>query len=452
MPVYFYDTGLYHYPLIEWLAQYGEVPGLALLHFRFGLVTSWLTIPASLDHGIFAGRTPALLNGFAFAAIAVHIAVALQRWRRGTDDDADRFLVCAGGSTAGYVLAAGFVNSASPDLPGLFLPAVIVWIGLRSRRAGVLPAVALVLALLMFTVKLSALPVVAATGLFVAARSSLASLARWGAVAAIIVVPMTLTGVVVAGCLLFPVAATCLDLPWSLPPDSTAAYAKIITDWARWSGPTPAHADFAAWWAQWGAPKSNLALVALMVVSAVTGLALRSGIRKDARMAFAAGLAALGVGYVIILAPDLRFAAGYLVLLPALYAALRWDRTVDPVRSHRTAALATVAAVLMLGSAFVINVVNARRASLENAAVGPSLISSLVIPPKFVWLRAKTKPGDAPDPAAYVEESNGSFLYHRPVGGDQCWDIPLPCSPTPVPPDIALRRPDEGMAGGFMRR
>src|SRR5580704_10519818 len=41
-----YDTGLYHYPLTRWLATYGTVRGLALIHFRFGFSSSWFALAA----------------------------------------------------------------------------------------------------------------------------------------------------------------------------------------------------------------------------------------------------------------------------------------------------------------------------------------------------------------------------------------------------------------------
>jgi hypothetical protein len=348
-------------------------------------------------------------------------------------------VACAGGGVIAYALATGFVNSASPDVPGLFVPALMVWIALRSRPAPV-PAAGMLLALFLFTVKLSALPAVAAAALFVVWRAPLIRLARWGLAAAAIVTPMVLTSVAVSGCALFPVAATCLDLPWSLSPESTAAYARIITEWARWAGPTPEHADLAAWWTQWSARKSNLALLGLAAAAIAAAVPLRNRIRKDPGVGFAALLALLGISYVAVLAPDLRFAAGYLLLLPSLWLAQPRDR------GSLQGGLATGAVALMLGAAFTINALNAARVPLRDGG----LVSALLVPAQFPWLREPA--ASAPSARFVTEESNGHFTYRRPVDGDQCWDIPLPCSPSRLPADIALRRAHDGVAAGFVRR
>ena len=41
--IHWYDSGLYHIQDIKWLATFGLVPGLALIHSRFGFVSSWFS-------------------------------------------------------------------------------------------------------------------------------------------------------------------------------------------------------------------------------------------------------------------------------------------------------------------------------------------------------------------------------------------------------------------------
>src|SRR5690349_13277324 len=50
-PVRLYDTALYHQPAIEWMSAQGLVPGLALVHFRFGFTSSWLALTSLFNVG-----------------------------------------------------------------------------------------------------------------------------------------------------------------------------------------------------------------------------------------------------------------------------------------------------------------------------------------------------------------------------------------------------------------
>jgi hypothetical protein len=193
-------------------------------------------------------------------------------------------------------------------------------------------------------------------------------------------------------------------------------------------------------------------LAGLLAVSIAAGLGMRRRIREDTRTAFAAVLAVFGLCYVILLAPDLRFAIGYLVLLPALFIAHRESKAGPTHRFGAPASIATAALLLATGPAFVVNIVKAQQASLAGLPVSrPSIFSALVIPPKFIWLRG-AQAGGEPDPATYVEEINAAMPYRRPAVGDQCWDIPLPCSPARLPSNVALRKPEAGLSGGFVRR
>src|SRR5688500_11874697 len=62
--VTWYDTGIYHYGMVRWLAENGTVHGLALLHSRFGITSSWFALPAALETSPLAGRTATVSGGF----------------------------------------------------------------------------------------------------------------------------------------------------------------------------------------------------------------------------------------------------------------------------------------------------------------------------------------------------------------------------------------------------
>src|SRR5690606_8335786 len=66
-PSMVYDSGLYHYPLMRWMAEFGVAPGSALLHFRYGFSSSWLATAAAVDFGPWQGRAAAVTGGLAYA-------------------------------------------------------------------------------------------------------------------------------------------------------------------------------------------------------------------------------------------------------------------------------------------------------------------------------------------------------------------------------------------------
>jgi len=52
-----YDTDLYHAQIIRWYNEYGTPPGLGNLHSRLASNSSWLSLAALFDNGIWDGRS-----------------------------------------------------------------------------------------------------------------------------------------------------------------------------------------------------------------------------------------------------------------------------------------------------------------------------------------------------------------------------------------------------------
>ena len=62
-PIVWDDTGGYHIGNIEWLSQYGITYGIGLIHNRLALLSSWNTVIATLNHGVFEHRVFSITNG-----------------------------------------------------------------------------------------------------------------------------------------------------------------------------------------------------------------------------------------------------------------------------------------------------------------------------------------------------------------------------------------------------
>jgi hypothetical protein len=88
-PIEWYDTGLYHYQLVRWLSEYGSVPGLALIHERFGFTSTWFALIASLQVGPIKNHLATVVNGFIFCLMTLQMIVALGKVyeRRAKEND-----------------------------------------------------------------------------------------------------------------------------------------------------------------------------------------------------------------------------------------------------------------------------------------------------------------------------------------------------------------------------
>lgn len=77
--IVWYDTRLYHLQVIKWLSEYGLVPGLGLIHTRFGYPSSWFSLAASVNHGMLQGRIGSFTGGICLLLLIVHFLIALLR-------------------------------------------------------------------------------------------------------------------------------------------------------------------------------------------------------------------------------------------------------------------------------------------------------------------------------------------------------------------------------------
>src|SRR5207248_581449 len=94
-PIRYYDTGLYHFGAVSWLSRFGAVPGLGLLHFRFGMASAWFALAAPFNAGFLEARTVALLAGLALFLGGFHFLVCASRCLLNRDRISDWFIVSA---------------------------------------------------------------------------------------------------------------------------------------------------------------------------------------------------------------------------------------------------------------------------------------------------------------------------------------------------------------------
>ncbi|HEX2718410.1 MAG TPA: hypothetical protein VHM67_12075, partial [Gemmatimonadaceae bacterium] len=91
-PVGWYDSGLYHYPFVKWMREYGMIPGVALVHDAFGQSSIWYPMTAFLSDGSLRDRVGGVWAGFLFVAACSYLLLALLRIADGRARHADWYV------------------------------------------------------------------------------------------------------------------------------------------------------------------------------------------------------------------------------------------------------------------------------------------------------------------------------------------------------------------------
>lgn len=453
-PVFWFDTGLYHAQLIKWLAEYGAIVGLGQWHVRFAFLSSWFALPAAVEVPAVAGRISTLMGGYALLLMLVHGMCALRAIAAGRALSQDIFLIAAAGLVMPVVLAYGMAISPSPDLPVILMPILVVWMLLSFKEKRATPAILFTVAGTL-ALKTSALPLLLVVSVSFMLYHDAMSMRRrlWWMVTvfALLLAPHLAALFQVSGCLLFPVAASCFDVPWGLGAEAAVRTAHSITEWARWNGNAPAKASLMDWLqAWWGFGPENRIFLGLFLGSVLLTLIAWRSLLRDHALPLA--IAWFGIGFVLLSAPVLRFGMGYLIIIPALAIVTmkaRWPggwsgRTVLTSMSHWL-----VAAMPLLFMVLHFNPFQRAYYLAIDAGQGPNIGEvriNLLVPPVLqgvVFARSSAHKYEIVGMASplFSRRKNGDFFVFMPDGtsDDLCWNAHLPCVPAST--ELTHRRP-----------
>ena len=321
------DALEYHLDLVQIFSRTGLVPGLGLIHDRFGFVSSWFTLPALFNHGPFSGRTAVTANGYVFFLMLSHACMSASRLTRGRASTADVFVATAFTVGTLFPVYLNFPVGSTADFAVLLYILAAAWTALTVypvrggpprgfRDPRLLPVF---MGALLFSVKLSAIPVPAAMGiLYVISRRLHPRAWLTAGSFVILLLPWIAASVWVTGFLVYP-GPWNVDLPWTLGHH----LALDITHWGQ-PGPLGAPSLSLDWLRNW------LSLDVTHVIGFsyfLFGLVVTAWIllRHRGRIVeFAPILLSgfLGVIFMVLKAPSVRFGWGYLVILPCILPAL----------------------------------------------------------------------------------------------------------------------------------
>jgi hypothetical protein len=476
--VHWYDSGLYHIQVIKWLSEFGLVPGLALLHSRFGFVSSWFTLAAPFNHGVLAGRVASLPGGFCMLMLLSGWTLAFLRFMQRRARGQDWFLLTASALAIPLITLRWIAPSPSPDLPVMVLVIFVGWtfFGLSDTWQKNPPQeentispwiVPLLLSAGAVTIKLSALPLLAVSFVFyIFGRRSHLQVKKFivAVVATLaILTPLIVAGIITSGCALYPASLFCTDLPWSLGSSQALTESTIIREWARWNSPTPEGAAPLGWIGPWLQADQVFSFMILLTCISAVLVIITSQNKFRLRNGYIIAIGILGTAFMFYKAPTWRFGLGYLFIIPALLMAVLRERCVFRLQGSpgnlRRAVTSSFIGMLIL---FIIPssiIAEYSHKQIEIATPetrtgrGMNARFSFLLPPRtwnMEYDRDERTGEIMTSPVILIKERTGDIDYFRSAHGEMCWDAPLPCSPGKLT-DIHLRNPSLGIAGGFMR-
>jgi hypothetical protein len=454
-----FDTGFYHLQAIRW-TEISRVPlGAGNLFSRLAFNDSWFQLAALLNLPVGSGPAPAGASLFLISGVLTWFLLmaasqaALALFKSGEWSRHALFLAAAL-IVPWTAVNPIYLSSASPDWAVVVLALAAVYVAIQALDGRLTPTVALAALLFLasygVTVKLSAatLILLAAPVLVFARWQDERQPVRWRALAlcaagfgVAFVAPWLMRTVLLSGCAIYPVAATCLySLPWHMPQPVVREEMRWVMAWARWADHPPdqvlANWDWLRPWLQHIRRDGQLRRSAELLIIGLAALWLPLGVagQPRARLAFlwlSLPMAA-GMVYWFATAPDVRFGAGY------FWGLGLWALAAGLYRLHQAGSGARLArAALWLGLALVV-ILFARSA----LALKPRLLETLRNQPALAdWPAIPLAPVD---PHLAVD----GYAINVPETGAQCWLSAPPCTPY-LDGNLRVQRDANGQARMF---
>lgn len=453
------DVIIYHLDNIHTLSRTGTIPGLGLIYHRYGFVSSWFTIPAMFNHGFLTMRIAPAANGLVFLLMLGQLQAVAGRILNRRGEGSDWFILAAFTIATVIPVFLNYAVSTTPDFILITGNMIIAWAsvmiygGLSSplatnHRQQLLPVL---LASSMFTIKMLALPMIAATGLIylIYRRFQLRAWIISGVIVATVVTPFLITLTLLTGYPLYPNPLFRMELPWTMNPDS---YHLTHDKWGM-SGETDA--AYLSWdwlmaWIQFS-PDNKIGL-ALFVLSWM--LLLWIAARNRSRMWHVMPclmIGVIGMMFLVAKAPSVRFGWSYLSIIPCTMFYLysdslnafikRWPGALLNNGLRQGAPLAVwiafVLGVSVLGKTasekMVQQAVEEGRLTLDR----PNFLFYAPLPPRILFddikRRAEPYREFEDDPAAYLDSPRP--MFHPLIPGE----------------GVRYLIPETGIYGGFSR-
>ena len=463
-----FDTGVYHLGIIKWLSKYGAVPGVSLINPKFGFTSSWFALAAPLTPEAIGNRIGAVTNGFIVWIAIIQLLICWIKTQEKRARIPDWFLLSFFSiSISLYSLkisTSPILVSFTADIAITFLIGMTAWsiivisdvhqpsrtLSPDTTKSSILDTriIPLILSCGAVTLKLSAFPLLPVAFLYyIWDRKINIKRIFWGGTTVfLLLLPMFLFGVITSGCPLYPSTAMCLDTPWLITEQQAIGEASEVQFWWKFvdedvSGLTFLILGFLRWLK--GSINSQI-MIALLVVSFVLSFWILQPSKKQSSRGYIwlIAIGFLGMSFIMIKGPLIRFGLGYFILISSLslahYVFFQLAKSFQLTkiklgvarpcsflfRGGRPSKLIPLGFLLLLG--------------FNGALAGAGDVQSRLLLPLELPI--------PPVEAKQVNDVKYVYPHH-----EMCWGAKLPCAPEPIGNNIKLRNPSQGLGSGFVQ-
>ena len=432
-PIGSFDAGLYYRPTINWLSEYGLVPGLGNLHGRLAFNSAWHTLVAGVQLPLGNGVYLEDLNEY---LVLIFLVFATEHVRMAKKVGFEWMLLLIGIP----LFLVQFLSAPAPDLPVYVCSLFIFMRLLKVLKAEDINHASILFllwigAFLLF-IKLSSLSIcLLLLGLILQVGTKL-RVQTW----ALTLLPLLLVGAAwvfrfytMTGYLAYPLPSAAVNIgrpDWTIPTELVKAEVQDVEGFAKvpMSVVAPTKMPMAeraaqpmrSWIRYWAEARTWKEYVFFLIY----GISLVLVLAKLARMVSKGSNRWLALGTLLYIfgslglwflkAPDPRFFIGQLVGVPILaIGVLRLQ-----IRTKAGVAVAVMAALWFC--LLALDVRSVREYALVPAGYGPTLVKTLRINNLEVLVPLPTVEGgwetrcyDAPIPCTFEEKTDLERLEMR---------------------------------------
>jgi len=470
-PIVWDDTGGYHIGNIEWLSQYGITYGIGLIHNRLAILSSWNTVTATLNHGLFEHRVFSITNGLVLFLLLLQIVVLLKRLSSNHMKTSDSYLLIFLGSVLMISLYKKMFHSATSDIAIYFVTIFVSWIIvllLEARKENKRAVMGIELPFLLATFavgfKFFIVPVVVVSFVlyFFLSKSKIKPLLFSFLLGFVVLGMIASSGYKASGCFWFPVPI-CIEAPWSLGEQGAYLFSKEAHDATinvleRVPEDKINSISWIWYWAK--ATKSNFVGFILVLLSALLvlkGIMIKSEERHPA-MYWLFGIGVFGISFYLLIAPEPRYIWSYLLIIPAT------SPMIFSVNILRKSGFGlSYLSAFLLTSIFIVSIsfkedplYYEKKLSnlIESGVIKKDPDPNIILPPKVIPYSINRSSHTEFElvPFQIINKKAGNLEYYIPKMGNSCWIAPLPCANLIIKTKLKLKNPKVGLLEGIVKQ